>query len=459
LASGFWQIRVSPGSQEKTAFITPQELYEFRVMPFGLTNAPAVFQRLMEKVLHGLNPEDGPDFVSVYVDDILVFSRTLEERILKAGLKLKPSKCSFVRSEVEYLGHILTPHGLRTNPRLVKSITQFPQPRDVRRFAGLSSYYRRFVPNFTKIAQPLHQLTRKGAEFKWDSECQESFMILKEKLSTPPVLAYPSFDRPFILETDASIAGVVAVLAQPQLDDCVHPVAYASRSLSAAERNYSITELERLAVVWAIHHFHYYLYGPTVTVFTDHTAVKAILEIPNPSGKHAQWWTKVYGSGIGKVTITYRSGKSNVNADALSRSPQPIESGEARVGAVTSSEQVIPNVDPVASIDLPFEDEQRKDPEVYEIILFLETEELPVDSKRATKITTQRSLFTLVDMIIYYIDPKRKHERRVVVPRHLTEQILEQAHRSGWRGHFSGDRLFRTLVRTSLVVGVNVHRC
>ena len=164
------------GSVEKTAFVTPQGLFEFRVMPFGLTNALSVFQRLMERVLAGLNPEDGPDFVVVYIDDILVFSRTLEDhlehlrqviqRIQAAGMKLKPSKCRFIRQEVEYLGHVITPQGLKTNPRLVATVEDFPRPQsvaDVRRFLGLSSYYRRFIPQFSQIAQPLRMLTQQGS--------------------------------------------------------------------------------------------------------------------------------------------------------------------------------------------------------------------------------------------------------------------------------------------------------
>ena len=151
---------------------------------------------------------------------------------------------------------------------------------------------------------------------------------LKEKLTSAPVLAYPLFDRPFILETDASISGIGAVLSQTQDDKKVHPIAYASRSLTPAERNYSITELETLAVVWAVSRFHSYLYGQSVTIFTDHAAVGAILNTPNPSGKHARWWTKVYGTGVGAVQLVYRSGKLNVNADVLSRAPYgevPIE--------------------------------------------------------------------------------------------------------------------------------------
>ena len=279
LDSGYWLIRVAPSSQEKTAFVTLHGSFQFRVMPFGLTNAPAVFQRLMQKVLMGLNPVDGSHFVSVYIDDVLIYSRTLKEhlehlktviqRIEGAGLKLKTSKCCFVREEVEYLGHILTPDGLKTNPRIVEAIKAYPQPqnvKEVRQFIGLSSYYQRFIEIFAAVAQPLTALTRNNVTFKWTTECQESFDRLKQCLTTAPVLHYPSFDHPFVLKTDASINGIGAILSQAQDKGQRHPVAYASRSLTAAERNYSITELETLAVVWSVTHFHSYLYGHQVTV-------------------------------------------------------------------------------------------------------------------------------------------------------------------------------------------------
>ena len=285
LSSGFWQIRMLPDSQEKTAFMTQQGLFEFRVMPFGLTNAPAVFQRLMQQVVTPLNPSAGPDFVSVYLDDILVFSRTLEQHI------------HHLRTVIEKLSEV----GLKTSPRLVEAVQQFPVPKsahDVRRFLGLSSYYRKFILNF---ARPLHQLTYKNAQFVWTPDCQGAFEELKKRLTTPPVLAYPCFQRDFVLETDASIDGIGAVLGQYQDDKNLHPVSYASRALSQSERNYGITELETLAVVWAVSHFRHFLYGKRVTVFTDHTAVRAVLETPNPTGKHARWWNKVYGCGVSEV--------------------------------------------------------------------------------------------------------------------------------------------------------------
>ena len=176
---------------EKTAFIAPQGLFQFRVMPFGLMDAPSVFQRLMTRVLMGLNPEDGTDFVAVYIDDVLVFSRTLQDhlehlklvitRLQEAGLKLNLSKCHFLREEVEYLGHVITPEGLKPAPKLTASVVEFAISRnvqEVRQFLGLSSYYRRFIPQFARVAKPLHDLTRKGSQFHWDAQCQVAFTSL-----------------------------------------------------------------------------------------------------------------------------------------------------------------------------------------------------------------------------------------------------------------------------------------
>ena len=306
LASGYWQIRMHPESREKTAFVTPYGLYEFRVMPFGLMNAPAVFQRLMQQVITQLNPTEGPEFVSVYIDDILVFSRTLKdhlnhlqrviERVVEVGLKLKPSKCKFIQQELEYLGHVVSCDGLKTSSRLVEAVKKYPTPQNVqetRRFLGLSSYYRRFIPNFAKIAQPLHSLTCKEIPFHWGEDQGRAFEALKGRMTTAPVLAYPNFEMEFVMETDASVLGLGAVLSQVQADKKLHPIAYASRALNTAEKRYGITELETLAVVWGVSHFHHYLYGNSVTILTDHTAVKAVLESDNPTAKHARWWIKV----------------------------------------------------------------------------------------------------------------------------------------------------------------------
>ena len=440
-------------------------------MPFGLTNAPSVFQRLMQQVFRGLNPEDGPDFVSVYIDDILVFSRNLHdhlvhlklvmERVQKAGLKLKPIKCHFIQTKVEYLGHVITPQGLETNPKLITAVTEFPTPgnvRETRQFLGLCSYYRRFVPLFAKIARALHHLTKKGEVFRWTGDCQQSFDTMKKLLTSAPVLAYPSFERGFILETDACISGIGAVLSQLQLDELLHPVAYASRALSQAECRYSITELETLAVVWAISHFHSYLYGHSVVVYTDHSAVRAVLESSNPSAKHARWWTKVYGSGIRNLKIRYRPGKANANADALSRAaqaPAPLEGlGEAelQVSVIHSEPQgttiteLLHEAGALTQME-SLSKEQRRDPDLIQMMEYVEKGTLPTDPHKARRIALLGPHYSLVDGALFLVDTKNKRNPRIraAVPRHLHARLMEEHHRGPLGSHFSGDRLFSTL--------------
>ena len=284
---------------------------------------------------------------------------------------------------------------------------------------------------------------------------------LKNKLGSAPILVYPSFDCPFILETDASGKGIGAVLLQRQSEDNqIHPITFASHSLNAAERNYSISELETLAVVWAISHYHAYLYGQQVTVLTDHAAVKPMLEAANPSGKHARWWTKVFGSGIKEVTITYRPGRQNHVADALSRSPVGdapeigIAEGEVQVSTVASQDcshatteesllQIPPNQ--TSLLPQPFIEEQRKDEKVAQIIEFLEEGKLPYREDRARTIALQQSSFAIVDQTLYFIDSRKRNSRRIVVPTHLQEQLLAAAHRLVMGGHFSGTHLYNTL--------------
>ena len=253
----------------------------------------------MEVVLSGL----ARDSCHVYLDDVLVFGRTLEEhnsnlskvltRIREAGLRLKPKKCNFAQESVEYLGHVVSAAGIRTNPTKLRAVEKYPTPANVkslRSFLGLASYYRRFVPGFSKVASPLNALTRKSIAFVWTPECRRAFEQLKSLLVTAPLLRYPDFSKPFILETDASGAGLGAVLAQSQEeDDSVRPIAYASRSLQKHEKNYGVTELEGLGVVWAAKLFRPYLYGHHCTVYTDHEALKSLLNTPQPSGKLARW--------------------------------------------------------------------------------------------------------------------------------------------------------------------------
>ena len=277
--------------------------------------------------------------------------------------------------------------------------------------------------------------------------------MLKTKLITPPVLAYPRFGKDFTLETDASILGLGAVLSQHQDDSKLHPIAYASRALNKSERNYSITELETLAVVWAITHFRSHLYGHVVKVLTDHSAVKSILETPNPTGKHARWWTKVFGSGVISVTMVYRAWRENARADALSRSPATppptvgVAEGEAQMASVDTSDiSSLLQADPAIGecSDLP--SEQQKDPELKIIIDFLEEDKLPEDPVQARKLAAQEPQFSLIGGVLYYVDSRHNHQKRVVVPSHLRERLLREAHGGTHGGHFSSHKLYNSLL-------------
>ena len=296
VASGYWQIEIDPASQPKTAFTTHCGLYEFCRMPFGLCNAPATFQQLMQVVLAGIEW----DYCLVYIDDILIASKTFEDhmtylsRLRQAGLTLKPKKCLFFKGKVPHLGFVISKDGISPDPSKTEKVKYFPTPTDstkVRQFIGLASYYRRFIPRFANIAAPLHKLTKKNVPFEWTPECESSFAQLKQLLVEAPVLVYPRFGprEEFLLETDASSVGLGAVLSQKQPDERFHPIAYASRSLQPHEKNYAISELGTLGLVWAVKYFRSYILGHHCTVLMDHAACVLLLNCARPSTKLARW--------------------------------------------------------------------------------------------------------------------------------------------------------------------------
>ena len=256
-------------------------------MPFGLTNAPATFQRLMESCLGELHL----NWCIIYLDDIIVFSRMPEEyvhrlravfnKLKAASLKLKPSKSDLFKKEIKYLGHMVSQEGVSTDPDKIKSVTEWPQPTtvtEVRSFLGFVSYYRRFIPNFSKVAKPLNTLLqnlegipsqKKKFKVRWGPEQQEAFETLQRLCTESSILAYADFKAPFTLHTDASGDGLGAVLYQVQ-EAKKRVIAYASQSLTRSERNYPVHKLEFLALKWAItDKFHKYLYGSQFQVYTD----------------------------------------------------------------------------------------------------------------------------------------------------------------------------------------------
>ena len=324
LASGFWQVEMSPEDREKTAFITHRGLYEFNVMPFGLCNAPSTFQRLMNQVLRKFLGK----FTAVYLDDIIIYSNTFEQHldhlnqvfaaIRQACLKIKLRKCFFCFPNIAFLGHIVGRNGIAVDPKKVEKIEQFPIPtnlRELRSALGLFSYYRKFIKDFSKIAKPMLTLLKKDTPFEWTNKQQTAFNYLKKRLMTAPILEYPDFSKPFVLYTDASGTGLGAVLSQHDEGGKERVIAYASRSLNKAETNYPITDQECLAIVWAIKHFEQYLSEP-FKVVTDHSALKFLQKCKVPTGRRARWIMYLQQF---KFEIVHRPGKENKNADALSR--------------------------------------------------------------------------------------------------------------------------------------------
>ena len=338
LFSGFNQIELTKRAQERSAFVTPLGHYQYTRMPFGLCNAPATFQRVMNDMFRDLIGK----VLFVYIDDITIYTKTFEEhlevleevlrRIRRHRMFIKPKKCTFGAEEVHLLGHIINKEGVKTDPAKISAVKDYPTPEsktEVRGFMGLVGYYRHFIPRCSKIAEPINRTLKKTIPFKWTDEAQHAFEELKEKLTTAPILVRPDMNRPFKLHTDACKTGLGAVLTQdfpvpgkfkkdgsPVMQEKV--ISYASRSNHGAESNYGATQLEQLAVVWAVDHYKHYLYGKPFFVITDHTALKALMKQEDPKGKFARWSMKLQPYDI---DMLYKPGRLHRNADALSRRP------------------------------------------------------------------------------------------------------------------------------------------
>ena len=325
--SGYWQVPISEQDKAKTAFRTSSgQLFEFNQVPFGLCNAPATFSRLMDRVLAGLHWET----CLFYLDDIIVFSSTWEEhlarlrevfeRLRHAKLKLGAAKCTFAAKEVSYLGHRVTEEGLLPDPTLLAAIRDIPPPKtatEVRSFLGLAGYYRRYVKGFAAIAAPLHALTRKDAVFQWSEDCQTAFDQLKTRLTTSPITAFPDFSQGFRLYTDASTAGLGAILAQVR-DGKERIICYALRDLNKAEKSYPATKLECLAIVWAVAKFRPYLMAMPFEVFTDHYALQWLKTMRTGSALLHRWSAALEEYDF---TVRHRPGKVQTHVDGLSRLP------------------------------------------------------------------------------------------------------------------------------------------
>ena len=328
MTSGYNQVPIKEEDIHKTAFVTHHGFWEWTTMSFGMTNSPATFQRVMELALNGLQWTT----CLIYLDDVIIFGKTFEEhlqrldavlaRVEMANLKLKVEKCVLFTKEVEFLGHVVNQNGIKPNPHNTDKIAKWQVPEtvtQVRQFLGLCSYYRRFVKGFATIAKPLTDLTHKNATLVWTEECQKAFDTLKHQLLGENIMAYPQENGEYILDTDASEYGIGTVLSQIQ-DGKERVIAYASRSLNKAERNYCVTDRELLAVRYFTDYFRHYLLGRHFLVRSDHQALRWLFTLKNPKDRVARWIEILSAFNF---SVEYRPGNKHGNADGMSRCINP----------------------------------------------------------------------------------------------------------------------------------------
>ena len=327
MAWGYWQIPMHPDSIDKTAFITPDGHYEWLVLPFGLKNAPPTFQRVIRRVLgnlvnHGVIPY--LDDIIIYAENEEVHAQLLREvfiRLRENNIKLRLEKCRFAHEEVEYLGFVVSHGQQRPSPTKTAALENFPIPTTVKqlqRFLGLANWFRRFVRDFSKIAEPLTRLTRKDVEWTWTLQQQTALETIKRALTSSPVVAIYQPDKPVYLFTDASGIGLGSILMQPDDDGHNHVVAYYSRRFNKHEEKYPTWEQEVLAVVESMEHFHVYVHGIHTQIYSDHKALKWLHDIKSPSSRLFRWSVRL---SVYTYTIHHRAGAKNEAADAISRAP------------------------------------------------------------------------------------------------------------------------------------------
>ena len=341
LTKGFWQIPMDEASKKILAMATPLGLYEPNSMPFGMKNAPAIFQREMQRVLRDRLYQG----VMVFIDDILIYSKTEEEhlelvrwvlrRLQEEGYYANPDKCEFFQREVSFLGHVVSECGVAVQEHKVRVVADWPQPRnkkDVRAFLGLTGYYRKFISEYSEIAVPLTDLTRDAVNFDWTEREQGAFELLKMRLTTADVLAHPDPAKPYIITTDASGFAVSGVLSQDQDDGSRRPLAYMSRKMSERERRWPTHDKELLAILTAVELWRCYVEGSPhpVVLLSDHRSLQHLNSQPRLSDRQARWVEKLSDF---EFAIKYVPGSVNVVADALSRRPDYEEEAAAERAA------------------------------------------------------------------------------------------------------------------------------
>lgn len=417
MCAGYHQLWIHPDSRKFTAFVTPFGQYQYKRIPFGLANAPAVFQRAINTMLGNLRFE----FAGAYLDDIICYSSTISEglerleTILKlisaSGLTLRKEKCSFLKTQIEYLGFDVTQNEIRPSPRKVESVENFPKPTTIhqlRQFLGLASYFRRFIKSFALRARPLTALLKKDSPWCWGKSQDDSFNDIKSTLVSRPVLAIYDENLETQVHTDASTLGIAGILMQRQPDGHLKPVAFASRQTTAAESKYHSYELEALAVVMSIKKFRVYLLGKPFTVVTDCNALSATWTKRDMVPRIGRWWLELLEYDF---KVVYRPGTQMRHADALSRNP--------------ASENVVMHIDQVTWVTAV----QQADTKITAIITELKSNN---DYFKKDYCMADGQLCRLVD-----------GEKRIVIPKSVRWRLVKMYHDDN--GHMSEEKVIELI--------------
>lgn len=474
--SGYWQMNVAKEDRSKTAFVCHTGTYQCKRMPFGLTNAPASFQRALDIILTNYKWKT----CLVYLDDVIIYSKTPEEHIKhvdevltclsSAGITLKISKCKFFTKTVEYLGHIVKPGTLEIDQANAKSLREALPPTtrtQLRSFLGLVNVYRRFIPKFSTVAGPLNALLKKDAplNFELDEDQLKAFRTLIDAVLSPEVLALPAKDLPYSVDTDASKYGIGCTLFQTHPDNERKPIGFWSRSLNDAEKNYSTPERECLAVVWTLKTLRAYLLYEQFTVHSDQGSLRWLMEIQEPAGRLMRWRLRLAEYTF---NIQYKLGKLNTQADALSR-------------LHTTGETIHEDWDDIPALlinEVPSDDEELGD-DPADIEEIIDASELRQDELLATKEETRLrdppfEPITHEELVVAQLsDPfcttirqkinegvlipfdvsedgllirKVSHDQ-IVIPHALKERVLHIHHHARLAGHPGGRKLYMSIRR------------
>lgn len=413
LASGYYQVPIAETSKHKTAFVTPEGQYEFNRMPFGLANAPAVFQRIVNKVLG----KSRFGTAMAYMDDIIIPSKTVKEGLEKltvvlsllqqSSLTLKLSKCNFFMTVVDFLGFELSEDGIKPGSQKTKAVSDFPRPstqQQVRQFLGLAGFFRRFVKNFSIIAKPLTSLLKKDSSFAWSSEQEEAFSSLRTELTQRPIMALYDRQAETEVHTDACKIGIGAILLQrPHKEGPFKAVAYFSRQTSTDEQRFTSYDLETLAVISALQRFRVYLLGLDFKIMTDCNSLRATFEKRDLIPRVARWWSQLQEFNC---QIDYRAGNRMLHADALSRNPV-----ESATEPITNSVMALNTSDWLATV-------QSTDPKLKRIVDI-------ITDKQTENVTDLKKNYRVINDRLY---KKTDSGLKWVVPKATRWRIVKQNH-------------------------------